>query len=82
MYVVQLRSPLDALGELAEHTHREIPNWRARADVSPRWERLLAAGVLVRFLDGQDYYNIRFAERRTGIVIGAVLDPSAREDVR
>ena len=73
---------IEALYELAEHTDPRIVPWRGHVDVSVRSPRTLGTGLFVRFLDGQDYYNIGFAKRRTRTLFGILIDPSALESPR
>lgn len=73
---------VDALYERAEHTDGRITPWRAHLDLSVRFRALLGGGVMVRLLDGQDYYNIGFVQRRSRILLGVVLDPSGLEGPR
>jgi hypothetical protein len=77
-----LQGRVDALAEIAEHTDRRITRWRAHVDLSVRFPSLLGTGAMVRFLDGQDYYNIGFANRRSRVLFGLVLDPSRLESPR
>lgn len=70
---------VDALGELGEKMDSRLTPWRAHLDLSVRSPATLGAGLIVRMLDGHDYYNIGFATRRTRILFGVLLDPSGLE---
>ena len=77
-----VESRIDALYERAEATDPRITPWRAHLDLSVRSPYTLGGGLIVRFLDGQDYYNIGFARRRSRILFGILLDPSDLERPR
>lgn len=67
---------IDGLYERAKRTDPRIVPWRGHIDLSIRSPHTLGGGLLVRFLDGQDYYNIGFAQRRSRVLVGIVVDPS------
>jgi hypothetical protein len=77
-----LQARVDGLAEVAERTDPRITRWRAHVDLSVRVPGLLGTGAMVRILDGQDYYNIGFANRRSRVLFGVVLDPSQLESPR
>jgi hypothetical protein len=73
---------IDYLFELAPKTHPSITRWRTQVDVQMRSKRLLGAGVFARYMNGQDYMNIGFAQRRERVLVGFVMDPGSTEGPR
>jgi hypothetical protein len=67
------RAP-QATGPLAARIDPAIMPWRGSVEVSHAFHRLYGAGAFVRWNDGQDYYNIGFANRRRTTLIGVMLD--------
>jgi hypothetical protein len=74
-----IQGRVDGQLEIAERTDARIEPWRGHVDLTVRSSRLLGAGLFLRYLDGQDYYNIGFAQRRQRVLLGFVLDPSRPE---
>jgi hypothetical protein len=76
----QLR--LDTQAELAEDKDPRITPWRVYVDLTARWARLFGAGPMIRIMDGQDYYNIGFVQRRRRVLFAISVDPSGGERAR
>jgi hypothetical protein len=70
---------LELQGEIAEHSHPRIDNWRGHAELSARMPALAGLGAMVRVTGGQDYYNIGFVNSRSRVLFGVMLDPSRLE---
>ncbi len=85
-YTRRITTPLElrvhATAEVAERTHPAITNWRIQGDVSIRSPYTRGTGLLVRYMDGQDYYNIGFVNRRKRLMLGIVIDPGSTESLR
>ena len=64
-------------GPLALRVNPPILPWRGQIEVSYVFTRLLGTGVFARWVDGQDYYNIDFVNRRRAFLFGLMLDESA-----
>jgi hypothetical protein len=62
------------LGPLASRLPDPIPHFRSYFDISHTFDVLHNFGLLVRRVDGQDYYNIGFVHRRQATLIGIVFD--------
>ena len=62
------------LGALASRFVEPIPHFRDYADISYTLDALHNVGLLVRRVDGQDYYNIGFVHRRRATLVGVVMD--------
>jgi hypothetical protein len=70
------------LGPLASRLEQPIPHFRSYFDVSHTFDALHGFGLLVRRVDGQDYYNIGFVHRRPATLLGIVLDLGGNEFAR
>lgn len=66
-------APTD-LGPLASRLEKPIPHFRSYFDFSYTLDVLHNTGVFLRRVDGQDYYNIGFVQRRQVTLLGVVLD--------
>jgi hypothetical protein len=64
-------------GPLALRVNPPILPWRGQIELSYVFTRLLGTGVFGRWVDGQDYYNIDFVNRRRAFMFGLMLDESA-----
>ncbi|MEX2179497.1 MAG: hypothetical protein WD801_12355 [Gemmatimonadaceae bacterium] len=74
------RAPRDP-GPLARRIQPAVVPYRYAIEYSHAFDALLRAGIFVRYHDGQDYYNIGFAQRRRMLVVGAVLDASGADAI-
>lgn len=63
---------------LQRRMENRILNYRWAVEGSLTSDRVLGAGVFVRYHDGQDYYNIGFANRRRVFSLGVLLDVGGR----
>jgi hypothetical protein len=63
---------------LQARMEQRILNYRWAVDASVSSDRLLGAGLFVRYNDGQDYYNIGFVSRRRVFSVGVLLDVGGR----
>ena len=64
-------------GPLSLRVNPPILPWRGQIELSYVFTRLLGTGVYARWIDGQDYYNIDFVNRRRAFMFGLMLDESA-----
>jgi hypothetical protein len=69
-------------GGLAERLSPRVVPYRWSAEASFAADRLLGIGPFVRWVDGQDYYNIGFVNRRRELMFGVMLDMSGPDRVR
>ena len=67
------RAPKDP-GDLASRIQPPVVPYRTSIEMSHAFDTLLGAGVFVRWIDGQDHYNIGFVNRRKLWMFGAMLD--------
>ena len=68
--------------DLARRVNPSIVPYRWSVELSDSFDRLLGAGPFVRYIDGQDYYNIGFVHRRRGVMWGVMLDMSGPDRIR
>ena len=71
-----------AHGPLASRFDPRILPWRGSLEISHALDWALGAGVFVRFNDGQDYYNIGFANRHRVTLAGIMLDVGGNDYLR
>lgn len=70
------------LGPLAARLDMPIVHHRWYAEASHTFDGLNGAGLFVRKVDGQDYYNIGFVHRRNAWLVGVTFDLSGYETIR
>jgi hypothetical protein len=76
-----VRAP-DLSNDLARRIQPQVIPYRWSVQLSQSIDRLLGAGPSLKYIDGQDYYNIGFVNRRRAFMFGITLDASGPDRIR